>query len=287
VVFGTWSYGDALRRAGPELKAVLEVAGAHDHHTMDYQLCFDRGIEVASCAHAFGPAVAELGLGLTLAATRGIVENDRDFRSGTERWLHEGNVGFDALRGKSVGLVGCGGLAVSLLPMLRPLGVRFAGYDPYRSDEWLAEQGIDRIDLEELFDSCDVIYVLAAPTATSARLVGRPLLERLSPHQTLVLLSRAHVVDFDALTELLLQGRFRAGIDVFPSEPLPAEHPIRGASNAVLSSHRAGAVPAALLAIGDMIVDEVEAIIGGSARHSMQYLTADRLPELLQAIGRS
>ena len=73
---------------------------------------------------------------------------------------------------------------------------------------------------------------------------------RIQPGAVLVLISRAHVVDFDALTELVLAGRFKAAIDVFPVEPLPLDHPIRRAPNAVLSGHRAGSVPEGLREIG-------------------------------------
>jgi phosphoglycerate dehydrogenase-like enzyme len=86
----------------------------------------------------------------------------------------------------------------------------------------------------------------------------------------LVLASRAHVVDFDALTELLLAGRFRAGIDVFPTEPLPLDHPIRAASSAVLSAHRAGAVEEALWEIGERVVDDLEAIVRGVPPRRLQ-----------------
>ena len=94
--------------------------------------------------------------------------------------------------------------------------------------------------------------------------------------------SRAALVDFDALTELVVEGRFRLGVDVFPEEPLPADHPLRAAESVVLSSHRAGAVPDALLAIGDMIVDDLEAIITNVGERRMQYLTRASLESLLQ-----
>jgi phosphoglycerate dehydrogenase-like enzyme len=282
VVFGTWSYGDALRRSGPQMRAALEVLGAHDHHEMDYRLCFERGIEVGSAAPAFGPAVAELGLGLTLAATRGITGNDRAFRTGSEAWLHDGNRGFDALHGGRVGFVGCGGLSVHLQALLAPFEVEILGYDPFVPPAALERRSIRPATLEQIFETCDVVYVLAAPTEANRHLVDAPLLDRLGPRQTLVLLSRASLVDFDHLTRALLEGRFRAAIDVFPTEPLPGSHPIRSAEAAVLSSHRAGAVPKALLAIGDMVVDDLDAILDGRDDRRLQYLTPGAMPALLQ-----
>ena len=93
----------------------------------------------------------------------------------------------------------------------------------------------------------------------------------------LVLISRAHVVDFDALTDLVLEGRFKAAIDVFPVEPLPADHPIRQAPGAVLSAHRAGSVKQGLCEIGRMVVDDIEAIVQGLPPQRMQLAQ----PELI------
>ena len=76
--------------------------------------------------------------------------------------------------------------------------------------------------------------------------------------------SRAHVADFDALTELVTAGRFKAAIDVYPVEPCPKDHPIRQAGdNVVLQAHRAGSVRESLWEIGSMVVDDLEAILRG------------------------
>jgi phosphoglycerate dehydrogenase-like enzyme len=94
-------------------------------------------------------------------------------------------------------------------------------------------------------------------------------------------LSRAHVVDFDALTELLAEGRFRAGIDVFPQEPLPKDHPIRKVKHAVLSSHRAGAMHEGLQNIGRLVADDLEAIVAGLVPQRMQVAQ----PEFIRLRG--
>jgi phosphoglycerate dehydrogenase-like enzyme len=115
-----------------------------------------------------------------------------------------------------------------------------------------------------------VIFVQATPTSENSALLSRELLELVRPDAVLVLVSRAHVVDFDALTELVLAGRFRAGIDVFPSEPLDGEHPIRAAAGAVLSPHRAGLVKEALWELGRLAVDDLEAMTRGLPPRRMQ-----------------
>lgn len=281
VVFGTWHYGpDAIGRAGPQLRHVFEVAGEHAHPNLDYDTCFERGITVGSCAPAFGSVVAEMALALTLAATRGVTRGDADFRLGRERWLHEGNVGAVTLFGKTVGFVGAGSLSKSLQEFLEPFGVRFLAYDPWVSAGTLRNRSLEPVDLPTLFAQSDIVYVLAVPSPDNRHLVSRELMGLLEPDDVLVLISRAHLVDFDAMTDLVLAGRFRAAIDVFPSEPLDPQHPIRRASGAVLSAHRAGAMPDALLEIGRMVVDDLEVYLTGHGATRMKYATPDLVRRL-------
>jgi phosphoglycerate dehydrogenase-like enzyme len=95
-----------------------------------------------------------------------------------------------------------------------------------------------------------------------------------------VLISRSHLVDFDALTKLVSAGRFRAAIDVFPQEPLPLDHPIRRAPGVVLSAHRAGSVAQELRGIGRMVVDDLEALLRGLPPWAMQPAQ----PELIRRL---
>ena len=261
----------------PALRAIVTVSGAWPGD-LDYEQCFERGVRVLSAAPAFAPAVAEMALGLALASSRDIVAGDRAMRDGTERWRREGNVDSFLLYGRSVGFVGFGAIARSLQKLLEPFHCSVCAFDPWLTDGELRAHGAEPAGLEALLESSDAIFVLATPTAKNAGLVSRQALERIRPSAVLVLVSRAHVVDFDALTELVLAGRFRAAIDVFPSEPLDPHHSIRAAPNAVLSAHRAGSVREALLGIGRMVVDDLEAVFRGLPPRQLQRAE----PELIE-----
>lgn len=277
VVCGTWRYGDAALAEAADLRAILTVSGAFPVE-FDYPQAFARNIRVLSAAPAFGPQVAELALALALAAGRDLVAADRAMRAGEERWLHAGNEGTFLLYGKPVGFVGYGGLGRALRPLLAPFGCPVAVYDPWLGDGYLRSEGLEPTGLAALLDRAQVIFVLAVPSAENRALLSRDLLARIRPGAVLVLISRAHVVDFDALTEYVLAGRFRAAIDVFPAEPLPADHPIRRAPGAVLSAHRAGSVPEGLLAIGRLVVDDLEAIVRGLPPQRMQQAQPELAP---------
>ena len=107
-------------------------------------------------------------------------------------------------------------------PKSAPRAVRLRGLRPRPvADRRLPPGGAGRADRpDSLLETSRVIFVLATPTSENQALLSRELLELLAPDTVLVLVSRAHVVDFDALTELVLAGRFRAAIDVYPTEPL-------------------------------------------------------------------
>ena len=269
VVTGGWRYGPVLDRA-TSLQAILTVSGGWPPE-LDYGRCFERGIRVLSAAPGFAGAVAEMALGLALASSREIAAGDRDMRSGEERWLSvaRGLRSFP-LYGKRVGFIGFGNIGRRLRALLEPFGCEVCAFDPWLTDAYLREERVEPAELARLLETSRVIFVLATPTSENEALLSRERLERIAPDAVLVLVSRAHVVDFEALTELVLGGRFRAAIDVFPEEPFPPDHPIRSAENAVLSPHRAGLVQEALWELGRMVVDDLEALTRGLPPRRMQ-----------------
>ena len=284
IIAGAWRHGDVNRF--PKLRAILEVSGGFPSpQVLDYASCFARSIRVLSCAPAFGPAVAELGLGLALACARQIAWTDTAFRYGEPNWSHTKfptEIGDTfTLYGKQVGLIGFGGLARALLPLLRPFGCPIQVYDPWLTPAYLRTQGVEPTNLDTLLSTSRCIFVLAVPGAGNKAFLNREKLELMRRDAVFLLLSRAHVVDFDALTELLAAGRFRAGIDVFPEEPLPKDHPIRRVKHAVLSSHRAGAMHESLQNVGRLVADDLEALCRNLAPQRMQLAQ----PEFIRLRG--
>ena len=268
VVCSDWRYGDILPQA-QNLRAIMAVSGAFPLD-LDYRYCFANGIRVLSAAPAFGRQVAEMALGMAIASARGIVDAHQAMQRGDESYGKVGNVGMFNLYGKRVGLIGYGGLARCLQPLLEPFGCQLSAYDPWLGERYLRHQGVTPLALEELMATSQFIFVLAVPSSENRALLDRALLERIRPDAVLLLISRAHLVDFDALTELLQAGRFRAAIDVFPQEPLDPEHPIRKAPNVILSAHRAGSVKEAYYEIGEMVLDDLEAIANGVPPQRLQ-----------------
>ena len=284
VVCSDWRYGDLLYQA-PNLKAIMTVSGGFPQE-LDYEYCHQKYIHVLSAAPAFGPQVAEMALGMAIASSREIVKADRDFRSGNEVCLNRSNQESFLLFDHPMGLVGFGGLANSLRPLLAPFRPRLQVFDPWVSDRIIAGAGCEPVPLPQLMKENRFIFVLAIPSTENAKMIDRKMLELIRSDAVFLLISRAHVVDFDSLTELVLAGRFRTAIDVFPEEPLTLEHPIRQAEGAILSAHRAGSVPEGLWEIGSMVLDDLEALALGMPPRSLQPALHELIPKYTRISAR-
>jgi phosphoglycerate dehydrogenase-like enzyme len=252
---------DQLKRAD-KLKTIIEVGGSFPPG-IDYDSCFSNGIRVLSCAPAFGPQVAEMALAMALAGGRGLVAGHEAFRQGVEEWQGDRTARDFTLFRQKVGFVGFGSLARNLLPLLSPFECQVSVYDPWLPESMIRDAGCAPTDLESLLGACRVLFILAVPTPENRGLLSRERLSLLPRHALLVLLSRAHLVDFDALTEAVMAGRLQAAMDVFPQEPLPLEHPIRTAPDAILSAHRGASIRRERQAIGRMVVDDLELLSRG------------------------
>jgi phosphoglycerate dehydrogenase-like enzyme len=262
--------------SAPRLRAVLNVEG-NFFPNIDYDAAFARGIRVLGCGPAYSQAVAEFALGLALDLARGISREDRAARAGREKYVWEGNVGAVLLRHAEVGIIGYGNLGRALRPMLVPFSPRIRVYDPWLPEAVLREADVEPSGLDELLRESAFVFMFATATPDSAHLLDARRLGLLPDGARLVLVSRAPVVDYDALLPEVASGRIHAGIDVWPEEPLPADSPFRSVENVVISGHRAGGISSAFESIGDMVVDDLELLAAGLPPVRMQVAA----PELV------
>jgi phosphoglycerate dehydrogenase-like enzyme len=245
-----------------KLRVVINVEG-NFLPNVDYAACRERGIHVLVASPAFAGAVAEAALGMAIDLTRGIGAADRAMRAGTETYGLESNAGAFLLAGAPVGIVGFGDLGRALRRLLAPFGCPVRVHDPWLPDLVIRREGAEPAGLHELLRASRVVFVFAAATSENAAMLGEHELRQIAPGGVLCLMSRANVVDFDALVRVVAAGRLRAAVDVFPEEPLTADHPIRQLDGVLLSPHRAGGMPEALLEIGRLAVADLELVLRG------------------------
>ena len=150
------------------LRLIVNVEG-NFLPTIDYEECSRRNIYVTTIAPVFAVPVAEMALGMALAAARGIVEGDAKIREGRES-LYGANDTENSflLRGKTMGVIGCGNLGRELVPMLRPFHGEILVHDPWIHDQVLRDMQLQPVGLEELFRRSRIVFILAPTTTENA-----------------------------------------------------------------------------------------------------------------------
>jgi phosphoglycerate dehydrogenase-like enzyme len=251
------------------LRAVLNVE-SNFLDNMDYAQCFQRGIHVLSTGKVFAQAVAEIGLGFALALERNIVGADRDFRAGREVWGGEGNREARLLSGGDIGFIGFGDLGRALHRLLQPFHAHVRAYDPWLAPSALVEAGIEPSSLDDVLANSDVIFVVAGVTNENGGFLSADAFAKMRKGASFILLSRAGVVDFDALMDAVESGHIKAASDVFPDEPLAREHHVRTLNNFILSAHRAGALDAAFKDMGRMVLEDLSLMSRGLPPQAMR-----------------
>ncbi|PST26949.1 hydroxyacid dehydrogenase [Mesorhizobium plurifarium] len=247
---------DTLRRM-PRLRAVLNVE-SNLIDNMPYELIFQRGIHVLTTGQVFAEPVAEMGLAMALNLARGIVDADVDFREGRERWGGEGNHAARLLSGSEIGIIGFGDLGKALNRVLSGFRAKTRVYDPWLPASILLDNGVEPASLETVLAESDFLFVVAAVTSDNEGFLGARAFASMRPGAAFILLSRAGVVDFDALIAAVESGHIRAASDVFPEEPLPLGHPVRQLPGFLRSAHRAGALDVAFKRMGAMVLEDME-----------------------------
>ena len=251
---------ERLERA-PALRAIVNVEG-NFLPNVDYAACLDRGVHVLNASPAFALPVAEMALGMAIDLARGIGAFDRAMRAGRETYGLDSNADAFLLAGSPVGIVGFGDLGRELRRLIAPFRCPVKVHDPWLPDDLVRRHDAEPAPLDEVLAQ-RVIFVFASVTTDNEGFLGRAELERLRPGSVFVLMSRAGVVDFDALVELVAAGRFRAATDVWPEEPVPPDHPARAVDGLLLSPHRAGGMREAFLEIGRLAVADLELVMRG------------------------
>ncbi|MBV8377743.1 MAG: hydroxyacid dehydrogenase, partial [Verrucomicrobia bacterium] len=136
-------------------------------------------------------------------------------------------------------------------------------YDPWLPEREILLAECTPASLEEVLSTSDAVFVFASVTSENQGFLGERELAMIPPGSLFVLMSRAGVVDFEALTVAARSGRLKVATDVFPEEPFPKDHPIRDLPNVVLSAHRSGGMQEAFYEIGRMVLADLELLVRG------------------------
>ena len=206
---------------------------------IDLEAATELGVAVANAPTYGTEDVAEHTLALLLALERRIVAFDADMRHGGWSAPEHGTI--RRVAGRTVGLVGVGRIGAAFARRAASIGLTVLGHDRDRSPADLAALGVEWVSLDELTERSDYISIHVPHTAETDAMIDAEFLRAMKPTAFLINTSRGRVVDESDLLEALRDGTIAgAGLDVFESEPLAADHPIRTMPNTVITPHYAG-----------------------------------------------
>lgn len=242
--------GEFFHGAAPHLRSVVRWGIGVD--SVDFDAAAETGVSVTNTPGVFGGEVADAAMAYLLALARGTASVDRAVRHGD--WPKYEGI---SLEGATIGVIGLGSIGRQVVRRAAGFGSRILGYDPFPSSDL---PDISLVSLEEIAARSRFVVLCCPLTPDTHHLINAAFLGAMSRDAYLVNVARGPVVDEDALTEALRNGRIAgAALDVFEVEPLPAESPLRELPNVVLGAHngsntREGVARASAVAV-DLLIE--------------------------------
>lgn len=234
--WGCKPFDKTVLEGNDSLKLVAHTGGSVANLVSEYM--FEKGVRIISGNALYAESVAEGVIAYILAALRDIPFYANEMQAG--RWSPI-NSYTEGLLDQSVGLVGFGAVARNLVKLLHAFNAKVKVYDPFVSEEVLRSYNIERAgSLEEIFTGSKIISLHTPKTPETYHMVDKRLIEMIPDGTLLVNTARGSVIDEQALGEELSKGRFKAILDVYEVEPLPADSNLRGLDNVILIPHMAG-----------------------------------------------
>src|ERR1700728_2536652 len=206
------------------------------------------------------PTPSEMAWALIFAVAKRTGIEDRVIRGGG--W----QTGFPIpLAGKTLGLLGAGRLGGAMVPVAKAFGMDVIAWSQNLSEERCAELGVTKVEKAELLARADVVGVFLVFSERSRNTLRANDLAKMKPGAILVNISRGPIVEEAGLVEALSSGQLAgAGLDVFDSEPLPADHPFRSLDNVVVTPHIGYVTEPLFRSAWRRMAEDVVAYLGGS-----------------------
>jgi len=252
----------ALLAAAPRLKVVGRLGVGLDN--VDQPGCAARGIVVIPATGANALAVAEYVIGTAMLLLRGVYAATADVAAG--RWPRTALSDGCELAGKTLGLVGFGGIGRLTARLARALGMATIAFDAHiaaAAAAWADESTACRT-FDALLADADVVSLHVPLTPATRNLVDAARIAAMRRGAILINTARGGVVDEAAVAAALRAGHLGgAALDVFDREPLPAGSPLAGCPNLILTPHVAGVTRESNVRVSALIADRVATALAG------------------------
>lgn len=240
--------------AAPNLKMLSVAFTGLDH--IDLAYCEEHDIKVVNCGGYATEAVAEEVFGLALSLYRHLLECDQRSRTGRDR----SGLSFRELRGKTLGLVGNGAIALRVMELAHAFGMTVLCHA--RNERPL--EGVTYVTLDELCAKSDILSIHVPSVSATFHMIGEAQIAQMKPDAILINTARGPIVDTNALVAALEEGRIAgAGLDVLDTEPpFDEDLAILHAPNTILAPHIGFATREAIDERAYMAIDHVREFLG-------------------------
>ena len=247
-------------RAGIPRLSVVGVASVGTDR-IDLGAATAAGVMVVNAPTGNTIAAAEHTVALMLAMLRRIPAADASVRRG--EWERGSFTGAE-LRGRVLGIIGLGKIGKQVARRALAFDMKVMAYDPYLTAEQASEAGARLVGLPELLLAADVISVHTPLTQQTRGMIGAPQLDAMKPGVHLLNVARGGIIDEAGLAEALASGHVAgAAIDVFATEPMAPDNPLRSAPNTVLTPHLGASTREAQARVGHEMAEQVAMALSG------------------------
>jgi phosphoglycerate dehydrogenase-like enzyme len=257
----------AMRERTPFPRALLDrlpslrllVTTGMMNASIDFEAARDRGVLICGTGSRGGPT-AELTWALVLGLVKHLREEDAAVRGGGWQQSPGGD-----LEGKRLGVIGLGRLGRRVAAVGLAFGMDVVAWSANLQASDAAEIGVQRIELDDLLATSDVVTIHQKLSDRTRGLLGARELGLMRPDALLINTSRGPIVDEAALLDALTTGSIGgAGLDVFDVEPLPPGHPLRTAPRTLLTPHLGYATEETFRGMFAQVVEDIEGWLDGA-----------------------
>ena len=222
-----------MEAAGTSLQVIGRAGVGVDN--VDCEAATERGVVVMNAPGANTTTTAELAVALLCALARNIPQADRSVRAGS--WKKKGLMGSE-LAGKTLGVIGMGRIGCVVAKRGQGLDLHVIAYDPYVGTGSGPVPNVELVELDELLERSDFVSLHVPMLDSTRHLLSRERIARMKPGARLINCARGGLIDEAALAEALESGHLRgAALDVFETEPPPADHPLLARADVIVTPH--------------------------------------------------
>jgi phosphoglycerate dehydrogenase-like enzyme len=234
VVLRPWIKRHAVEAARDRLFVIGRSGAGYDK--VDVAACTDCDIALYNAPLALNHPTASTALLFMLALAKRLFAQDKITRAG--RWDLQADVLGEEILGRTLGIVGLGHSGRELVRLAAPFSMSVLAYSPHADPAAARSLGVELVGLDDLFRRADYVSVHARPRPENRQMIGKAQFALMKPTAYFVNIARGELVDEAALVAALTSRQIAgAALDVFEHEPLPADHPLIGLDNVILTPH--------------------------------------------------